>query len=69
MAHLNSYHFFIVGTDAPPFVVNVSSRLMFSGDEVWSRGWRLNPLLQQLCASSPHALISNCVRANSAGGK
>ena len=20
---------------------------MFSGDEVWSRGWRLNPLLQQ----------------------
>ena len=41
----------------------------FSGDEVWSRGRRLSPLLQQLCTGFPHARISARVRANSAGGK
>jgi len=41
----------------------------FSGDEVWSRGQRLSPLLQQPCRNFPHALISARVRANPAGDK
>ena len=49
--------------------LNVSSRLMFSGDEVRSRGRRLSPLLWQPCTSFPHARISVAVLANSAGGK
>ena len=43
--------------------------LDFSGDEVWSRGRRLSPLLQQPCTRFPHACISTRFRANSAGGK
>jgi hypothetical protein len=50
---------------------NVSPRLIFgfSGDEVWSRGRRLSPLLQQLCTSFAHDVIPTAVRANSAGGR
>ena len=35
---------------------NVSPRLIFgfSGDEVWSRGRRLSPLLQQFCTGLPN---------------